>query len=161
MTLETLPLVLSVVVALCGLALVADGWMADAGRAGAERRRHARAERHRGGEVAVGLGFLCAAAALAAPDTWHYGTALLLLAALLVLAGTALNARLLREQLVNRGALRRGRRTERRRVGTAAPGGPADRRPHDRRLGERRTPPQGSTARGAASGTPAPPSSPT
>jgi hypothetical protein len=141
MNLETLPVLLAVVVGLCGLALVADGWMADPARAGAERRRHARAERHRGGEVAAGLGFLCAAAALGARDTWAYGAAALLLAALLVLAGAALNARFLRQQLSNRGVLRRGRRAERRRANPALPADDPARRPHDRRLAERRGPP--------------------
>lgn len=161
MTLELLPVLLGLLVGLCGLAFVADGWMADAARLGAERRRHVRAERHRGGEVAVGLGFLSAAAALVARDTWRYGTALLLLAAVLVLAGTLLNARFLRAQLANRGVLRRGRRAERRRVAVPPPAGDVARRPHDRRLGERRTPPHAQPSpRGTAAGKPAPPSSP-
>ena len=61
MSLETLPLLLGALLALCGLAVVADGWLADPAREGDERRRHARADRHRGGEVTVGLGVLAAA----------------------------------------------------------------------------------------------------
>jgi hypothetical protein len=142
--LELVPLVVAGLVGLVGLALVADGWMPDGPARADERRRHVRAERHRGGEAAVGLGLLAAAAALAGRDGWRYATLAVVVAAVLVAAGALLNARHLRERLTNRGAARRGRAGERRRVGAhARPGAPpaADapaRRPHDRRLAERR-----------------------
>ena len=138
MQLELVPLVLAGLIGLLGLALLADGWLADAPPRVAERRRHARAERHRAGEAAVGVGFLCAAAALAGRDTWRYATAAMIAAAVLVAAGALLNARFLRERLTNRGPLRRGREGDRRSVGSAAPPGAPERRPHDRRLAERR-----------------------
>jgi hypothetical protein len=138
MELELVPLVLAGLVGLVGLALVADGWLPDAADRVAERRRHARAERHHGGEVAVGFGLLCAAAALAGRDTWRYATLAVIAAAVLVLGGALLNARYLRERLSNRGAARRGRDGERRRVGSGVPPGAVERRPHDRRVADRR-----------------------
>jgi hypothetical protein len=142
--LEILPVIVGALVALVGLALVADGWITDAPARVAERRRHARAERHRGGEIAIGVGLVCAGAALVGRDGWRYGTVAVLVAAALVTAGAVLNVRFLAERLANRGALRRGREGERRQVGhAAAPGDPA-RRPHDRRLGDRRGEPAAS-----------------
>jgi hypothetical protein len=138
MSLETIPVLLGALLALCGLAVMADGWLADPAREGDERRRHARTDRHRGGEVAVGLGLVLAAAALVGRDAWRYGTAAVLAAAVLVVAGAALNGRFLAERLANRGAARRGRLAERRRVGLADPDAGAPRRPHDRRDAERR-----------------------
>jgi peptidoglycan/LPS O-acetylase OafA/YrhL len=140
MRLELVPLILGALLGLCGLAVVADGWLADPLRAGDERRRHARTDRHRGGEVAVGLGLVLAAAALVGRDTWRFGTVAVIGAAVLVVAGAALNARFLAERVANRGALRRGRLAERRRTGSAAPpADPAERRPHERRDAERRS----------------------
>lgn len=138
MTLELLPVLLGALLGLCGLVVVADGWLADPARTGRERRRQARAERHRGGEVAVGLGLVCAAAALVGGDGWRYGTAAVVAAAVLVVGGTVLNARFLGERLTHRGALRRGRLAERRRTGPSVPPVDAERRPHDRRHAERR-----------------------
>jgi hypothetical protein len=132
MELELVPLVLAGLVGLVGLGLVADGWMPDAPARVAERRRHARAERHRGGEIVVGAGLLAAAAGLAGRDSWRYATLAIVAAAVLLAAGTLLNARYLRERLVNRGAARRGRAGDRRHLEPAAP--PGD----DRRLADRR-----------------------
>lgn len=141
MSLELIPVVLGALLALAGLAVVADGWLADPDRAGAERRRQARAGRHRGGEVAVGLGLVAAGAALVGAERWRYGTVAVVAAAALVVAGAALNGRFLAERLRHRGAIRRGRFGERRRTGTT-PADPAAadlaRRPHDRRHTERR-----------------------
>ena len=138
MQLELVPLVLAGLVGLVGLALLADAWLADAPLRATERRRHARAERHRAGEAAIGVGFLSAAAALAGRDTWRFATAAVIAAAVLVIAGALLNARFLRERLTSRGPARRGREGDRRGVGFTAPRGAPDRRPHDRRLAERR-----------------------
>jgi hypothetical protein len=136
--LEVLPVIVGALVALVGLALAADGWLADAPARVAERRRHARAERHRGGEVAIGVGLVCAAAALVGRDGWRYGTLAVLAGAVLVIGGAVPNARFLAERLANRGALRRGRAGERRQAGRDAPPGDPARRPHDRRHGDRR-----------------------
>jgi hypothetical protein len=137
MELELVPLVVAGLVGLVGLALVADGWAPDAPARVAERRRHARADRHRGGEVTVGLGMLAAAAALAGRDTWPYATLAVFVAAVLVAAGALLNARYLGERLANRGALRRGREGDRRHPDERPAGAPAaaDRRHGDRRHG--------------------------
>jgi len=148
MELELIPRLLAALVALAGLALVVDGWLADTPRRADERRRQARAERHRGGEVALGAGLLCAAAALAGVDRWRYGTVAMLVAAALVLVGALLNLRFLRERLTHRGAARRGRDGERRRLGGDALSSDAARRPHDRRLIERRHEPGTAPPRG-------------
>jgi hypothetical protein len=106
--LETFPLVLAVLVGLVGLALIVDAFVSDRGGPPlGERRRRARAERDRLGEVVVGLGTLCMAAALAGRDTWRYGNVAVIAGTILLLTGAALNHRFLRELLLFRGAARR------------------------------------------------------
>jgi hypothetical protein len=114
MSLELVPLVLGVLVALVGLGLVADGWLPDSAPRVAERRRRARAERDCGGEVLIGLGLIALAAALAGRDVWRFGTVAVLVGVALLVAGALRNRHYLIERLLHRGKARRGRRRERR-----------------------------------------------
>ena len=98
---ETIPLILGILVALIGAGLIADAWLPEHVLYRSERRRRARAERHLGGEAAIGFGVLCMAAALLGRDTWRYGT-------VAVIVGTLLFVTYLRERISNRGELRRG-----------------------------------------------------
>src|SRR5687768_2341698 len=107
MRLEHIPLIIGAIVALIGLGFIADGLMADTGRPATERRRRMRAERSRPGEVIVGIGILCMAAALIGRDTWRYGTLSVLIGAGLVLIGIILNRTFLKEALFFRGPARR------------------------------------------------------
>ena len=107
MRLEHIPLIIGAIVALIGLAFIADGLMADTARPTTERRRRMRAERSRAGETIVGLGTLCMAAALIGRDTWRYGTVAVLTGGVLLLVGIILNRSFLREALFFRGPARR------------------------------------------------------
>lgn len=140
MTLEVIPLVVGGLVLLVGLALVVDGWAADGEPRAVERRRRARAERSRGGEVAVGVGLLLVGAALVGGDQWRWATVVVLAGAVLLFLGVVLNGRYLRERLTFRGAARRGRTADdRRHLGDpVAPDTEDPRRPNDRRWTERR-----------------------
>ena len=108
MRVETIPLVLGILVALVGLGLIADAWLPEHVLHRSERRRKERAERHLGGEAAIGLGMLCMAAALIGRDTWTYGTVAVIVGTVLFLVGAWLNRAYLKERITNRGALRRG-----------------------------------------------------
>jgi hypothetical protein len=103
-----IPVVVGVVVALIGLAILADAWLPEEASYGNERRRAARTERSLGGEACIGLAVLCVAAALIGRDTWRYSTVAMIAGSVLFLLGVFANRRYLRERLVNRGALRRG-----------------------------------------------------
>ena len=107
MRLELIPVILGLVVALVGVGLLADAWLADGALVPRERRRRVRAERHRGGEAVVGVGTLCMAAALIGRDSWRFGNLAVLTGAVLLLAGAYLNRRYLREVLTFRGPARR------------------------------------------------------
>ena len=108
MRVETIPLILGILVALIGVGLIADAWLPEKVLYRSERRRRARAERHLGGEAAIGFGVLCMAAALIGRDTWRFGTVAVIAGALLLVIGAWLNGQFLRERITNRGALRRG-----------------------------------------------------
>lgn len=108
MRVETIPLILGILVALVGAGLIADAWLPERVLYRSERRRRARAERHLGGEAAIGLGILCMAAALLGRDTWRYGTVVVIVGTLLFVTGAWLNRAYLRERISNRGELRRG-----------------------------------------------------
>lgn len=108
MRVETIPLILGILVALVGAGLIADAWLPERVLYRSERRRRARAERHLGGEAAIGLGILCMAAALLGRDTWRYGTVAVIVGTLLFVTGAWLNRAYLRERISNRGELRRG-----------------------------------------------------
>jgi energy-converting hydrogenase Eha subunit A len=105
---ETIPIILGVLVALVGIGIVADAWLPERVIRRSERRRRARAERHLGGEAAIGLGMLCMAAALIGRDTWKYGTVAMIAGTALFVIGAWLNRVYLKERITNRGALRRG-----------------------------------------------------
>ena len=108
MRLEDLPPVLGGLVALLGLWLLWDAIVPDrVPSPHRERRRRVRADRDRAGEAALGLGTLAMAAALLGRDVWRYGTVAVMVGAVLLLVGAALNFRFLRELLVFRGPARR------------------------------------------------------
>ena len=108
MRVETIPLILGSLVALIGLGVIADAWLPERVLYRSERRRRARAERHLGGETAIGLGVLCMAAALLGRDTWRYSTVAVLVGTFMILNGAWFNRTYLRERISNRGELRRG-----------------------------------------------------
>ena len=108
MRVETIPLILGSLVALVGLGVIADAWLPEQILYRSERRRRARAERHLGGETAIGLGVLCMAAALLGRDTWRYSTVAVLVGSFMILNGAWFNRTYLRERISNRGELRRG-----------------------------------------------------
>jgi hypothetical protein len=110
MRLEHVPLILGVLVSALGIGLIVDAWLADDASVPQERRRRARAERHRVGEGVVGAGVLCMASALIGGDSWRFGTLAVILGALLLVTGAVLNRRYLRELFAFRGPARRRRR---------------------------------------------------
>lgn len=103
-----IPLILGIVVALVGLAILADAWLPEELPFRTERRRRERQERSLGGEAAIGLGVLCMAAALIGRDTWDYGTVAVIAGTVFFLIGAVKNRRFLVDRITNRGALRRG-----------------------------------------------------
>jgi Na+/H+ antiporter NhaD/arsenite permease-like protein len=107
MRIEFFPLVVGVVVALIGLALLFDAWTPDDIVVKRERRRRPRIERQRGGEAAIGLGILCMAAAFLGRDTWKYSVIAVIAGTVLLLYGALRNRRYLGQVISNRGALRR------------------------------------------------------
>ena len=108
MRVETIPIILGILVALVGVGLIADAWLPEHVLHRSERRRKARAERHLGGEAAIGAGILCMAAALIGRDTWRYGTIAVILGTVVFVLGAWLNRAYLKERISNRGPLRRG-----------------------------------------------------
>ncbi|MEP7001450.1 MAG: hypothetical protein ABI969_13280 [bacterium] len=119
MRVETIPLIIGVIVALIGLAILADAWLPEDFVARDERRRRARTERSIGGEACLGLAALCLAAAVFGRDTWRYETVAVLAGTLLFLIGAVSNRKYLRDRIVNRGALRRGGLADRERAARA------------------------------------------
>jgi hypothetical protein len=107
MRLEHVPIILGVLVGVLGLGLIVDAWLADDPSVPLERRRRARAERHRVGEGIVGAGVLCMASSLVGGDDFRFGTLVVILGALLLVAGAVLNRRYLRELFAFRGPARR------------------------------------------------------
>ena len=105
---EMIPLIIGGIVALIGLAILADAWLPEDISMGSDRRRQARTERNIGGEACIGLAVLCMAGALIGRDTWRYETIAVMAGTLLFVVGAWLNRRYLRDRIVNRGALRRG-----------------------------------------------------
>jgi hypothetical protein len=113
---ETIPLIIGVIVALVGLAVLADAWLPETMAFGRERRRQARTQRSLGGEASIGIAILCFAAAIIGRDTWPYTTVAVIAGAVLFLLGVIGNRRFLRDRIVNRGALRRGGLADRERA---------------------------------------------
>ena len=116
MRVETIPLIIGVIVALIGLAVLADAWLPETMAFGRERRRHERTERSIGGEASLGLAILCFAAAVIGRDTWPYTTVAVIAGAVLFFFGVIANRKFLRDRIVNRGALRRGGLADRERA---------------------------------------------
>ncbi len=96
MRLETVPILLGVLAALAGLVLIADAVLVDGTLVPVERRRRERPPRHRGGELAIGLGMLAIAAALIGRDTWRFTNLAIGLAVVLVVVGAGLNVKYVR-----------------------------------------------------------------
>ena len=113
MRIELIPIILGVLVGLAGLGLIADGYLPDSAPRMEERRRRARAERNRAGEMAIGAGLVALAAALVGRDAWRFGTLAVLAGVALVAVGVGMNGSYLREALTFRGAARRGRGADR------------------------------------------------
>jgi hypothetical protein len=117
MHVETIPLIVGALMALLGLALLFDAWTPDDVIVRRERRRRSRAERHRGGEAAIGLGVLAMAAAFLGRDTWPYSVVAVIAGTVFLLYGIVRNRRYLGDAIAHRGALRRRPGSERPRVG--------------------------------------------
>jgi len=124
---ETLPLIIGVLIAMLGIGIMFDAWTPDT-MVAHERRRRSRIERHRNGEAMIGLGVLALAAAFIGRDNWSYSILVVIIGAVFLAVGTALNARYVRELFVNRGPLRRREESEQgtELVGTAREKGVAD-----------------------------------
>ena len=88
MRLETFPLVLGVLLAVIGLAVLFDAWVPDDTIVSEERRRRPRRDRDRLGEALVGLGALAMAATFFGRDTWRYSPVAAIAGALLLIWGT-------------------------------------------------------------------------
>lgn len=91
MRLEHIPLVLGLVFVLAAIALVADALLREQPLMVSDRRKRSRAPRHRGGQVAIGVGTLFVGAALFGRDGWRYGTVAVLLGVVAVAVGVWLN----------------------------------------------------------------------
>ena len=113
MRLELLPLILGALVALAGVGLLADAYMADSAPRVDERRRRARTERDRNGEAWIGVGLVAIAASLLGRDAWAWGNVAVLVGVACLAYGTFRNRRYLHELLFFRGAARRGRAADR------------------------------------------------
>ena len=121
MRVETIPLIIGIIVALIGLAILADAWLPEDVAFGTDRRRQERTERSLGGEACLGLAVLCFAAAIIGRDTWRYGTVAVLVGSVLFVIGAFANRSFLRDRIVNRGALRRGGLADRERAARNKP----------------------------------------
>lgn len=91
MRLEHFPLVLGLLFVVAGVALIADALLREQPLMVTDRRKRSRAPRHRGGQVAIGIGTLAVAAALFGRDVWRYGTVAVLLGVVAFAIGVRLN----------------------------------------------------------------------
>ncbi len=91
MRLEHIPLILGVLFVVAGAALIADALLREQPLMVTDRRKRSRAPRHRGGQVAIGVGTLAVAAALFGRDGWRYGTVAVLLGVVAFGIGVWLN----------------------------------------------------------------------
>jgi hypothetical protein len=90
MRLEHLPILLGLLFVVAGVALIADALLREQPLM-VDRRKRSRAPRHRGGQVAIGVGTLAVAAALFGRDGWRYGTVAVLLGVVAFGIGVWLN----------------------------------------------------------------------
>src|SRR5438067_13866586 len=100
MKLEQLPILLGVLVALIGLAILLDAWQEGGVAPLRERRRRARAVPHKGGQSLVAMRMLAMAASLIGRDTLQYGTLSVLVGAMLLIIGAIMNRAYLKEILL-------------------------------------------------------------
>jgi hypothetical protein len=105
---ETIPLVVGILVALIGLAILADAWLPEEVAFRSDRRRSPRTERSLGGEACIGIGVLCLAAAIVGRDSWDYSIVAVIAGTVLIVLGAIMNRAFLKDRITNRGALRRG-----------------------------------------------------
>lgn len=91
MRLEHIPLILGLLFVVAGVALIADALLREQPLMMTDRRKRSRAPRHRGGQVAIGVGTLFVAAALFGRDGWRYGTVAVLLGVVAFATGVWLN----------------------------------------------------------------------
>src|SRR5207248_10655073 len=109
---EPVPRIRGVLVAMLGIGIMFAAWTPDVTVAARERRRRPRIERHRNGEAMIGLGVLALGAAFIGRDSWRYSILVVIIGALFLIVGTALNWRYVGELFVNRGPLRRREESE-------------------------------------------------
>ena len=126
MRIETLPLIIGVLIAMLGIGIMFDAWTPDVRAVAQERRRRARIERHRNGEAMIGLGVLGLAAAFIGRDSWRYSILVVVIGAIFLVIGAALNAPYMRQLFVNRGPLRRRDASDQPAEAVRAPAAPAD-----------------------------------
>lgn len=107
MRVELVPIVLGILLALVGVAILWDAWGPEWIGPMRERRRRVRATIDALGEKLVGLGTIILGAALIGRD-WRWETLTILVGTVLVLWGGIRNRRYIREMLLFRGAARRG-----------------------------------------------------
>jgi hypothetical protein len=100
MRLETLPLIVGILFALAGLALIADAAIPDGAMVRPERRRRPRPQRHLAGEGVLGLGIVLVGVALIGRDAWRYTTLDILAALILCVVGVVLNWRYVRGMML-------------------------------------------------------------
>jgi drug/metabolite transporter (DMT)-like permease len=110
--LELLPIIFGAIIALGGIALVADAWLPDSNPRVEERRRRQRAERHRAGEAVIGLGVVALGAAIMGRDAWRGSMYAVIIGGVLLIVGALMNRRFLREQMDFRGPARRDPNTQ-------------------------------------------------
>lgn len=91
MRLEHIPLVLGLLFVVAAVALVADAVLREQPLMVTDRRKRSRAPRHRGGQIAIGVGTLFVAAALFGRDGWRYGTVAVMLGVVAFAVGVWLN----------------------------------------------------------------------
>jgi hypothetical protein len=108
MKVEQFPILLGLLIAIAGFAILLDAWQAGGVAPLRERRRRVRATPSKGGQTLVALGILCMSAALIGRDTWRWGTISVLAGASLIIIGAIINRAYLKEVLLFRGAARRG-----------------------------------------------------
>jgi len=108
MRIELLPVLLGILVALIGVAVIYDASGDPELGPLRDRRRRIRRTIDRPGEQMVGFGTVLLGIALVGRDSWRFGTLIILAGTLLVLLGGFRNRRYITEILTFRGASRRG-----------------------------------------------------